>query len=188
MCGHYGSRIMGIFSGSLNEASGSIIDILWWYRAFFMEDCAPSTFIGNWALVAPYLCVRFHIFDRPILEEYVLQIEGGPHMFQSCLHATQDGLPHVARVMHPSFESLIVTGTPGLHASLMDIHQDTSFRFILEDDSISSTFKACICSCSSKGAGLWLLVKPSIYLFCIPTIYFHLNIVFLFRFDSTLGI
>jgi hypothetical protein len=36
-----------------------------------MEDCAPSTFLRSWVLVAPYLCSRFHIFNRPILEEYV---------------------------------------------------------------------------------------------------------------------
>jgi hypothetical protein len=29
-----------------------------------------------------------------------------------------------------------------------------SFKYILEDDSISSTFKAHICFCSNKGAGL----------------------------------
>jgi hypothetical protein len=33
----------------------------------------------------------------------------------------------------------------------MDIHHDTSFRSILEDDSISFTFKVHICFCSSKG-------------------------------------
>ncbi len=37
-----------------------------------MEDCAPFTFLGSWVLVAPYLCSMFHIFDRPILEEYFL--------------------------------------------------------------------------------------------------------------------
>jgi len=35
--------------------------------------------------VASYLCSKFHIFDRPILEEYVFQVEGGPHLLQSCL-------------------------------------------------------------------------------------------------------
>jgi hypothetical protein len=35
-----------------------------------MENCAQSDDLGNWALVAPYLCVRFCIFDKPILEEY----------------------------------------------------------------------------------------------------------------------
>ncbi len=49
-----------------------------------MEDCAPSIFLGNWALVVSYLCFRFCIFDRPVLEEYV---EKGPHLFPSCLHA-----------------------------------------------------------------------------------------------------
>jgi hypothetical protein len=33
----------------------------------------------------------------------------------------------------------IITNALGLHASLMDIPHDTSFRSILEDDSISST-------------------------------------------------
>jgi hypothetical protein len=44
-----------------------------------MEDCAPSTFLGNWDLVAPYLCSRFCIFNRPILEEYVSQVEMGTY-------------------------------------------------------------------------------------------------------------
>jgi hypothetical protein len=39
----------------------------------------PSTILGNYVLVAPYLCSRFHIFDRPVLEECVSQVEGGPH-------------------------------------------------------------------------------------------------------------
>jgi hypothetical protein len=46
-----------------------------------MEDCAPFIFIGSWALVAPYLCSRFHIFNRPILEKYVFQVKGDPHLF-----------------------------------------------------------------------------------------------------------
>jgi len=45
-----------------------------------MEDCAPSIFLGNWALMVPYLCFKFHIFNRPILEEYVSQVERGPHL------------------------------------------------------------------------------------------------------------
>ncbi len=49
----------------------------------------------------------------------------------------------------------------------MDIHHDTSLKFILEDNSISSTSKACICSYSGKGAGLWLVTKPYIHSFCV---------------------
>jgi hypothetical protein len=52
-----------------------------------MEDCAPSTFLGNWALVVPYVCFKFHIFNKPILEEYGFQLEGGPHLLQLCLCA-----------------------------------------------------------------------------------------------------
>ncbi len=64
--------------------------------------------------MAPYLCSRFCIFDRPVLEKYVYQVQGGLHLLQSCLHAIQDGLPLIAREMHPFFESLVVTDTPNL--------------------------------------------------------------------------
>jgi hypothetical protein len=66
----------------------------------FMEDCAPFAFTGNWALVVSYLCVRFHIFDRLILKEYVSHIKGGPHLLQSCLCATQDGFPLAIKEVH----------------------------------------------------------------------------------------
>jgi hypothetical protein len=62
----------------------------------------------------------------------------------------------------------------------MDIHHNTSFRSILQDDFISLTSKALICSCLSKGARLWLIVRPSISLFhiahfiFISTLCFHL--------------
>jgi hypothetical protein len=69
----------------------------------------------------------------------------------------------------------------------MDIHHNTSFRSILEDEFISLASKACIRFCSSKGVRLWLIIRPSIYSFYI-TFYFHLNIVFLSQFDSTFGI
>jgi hypothetical protein len=49
----------------------------------------------------------------------------------------------------------------------MDIHHNTSFKSILEDDSISSTSKAHIHSCSGKGARLWLVVRPTIRSFHI---------------------
>jgi hypothetical protein len=74
--------------------------------------------------------------------------------------------------MHPSFECLAVTNTPSLHASLMDFHHDTSLKSILEDGSISSTSRTCVCSCSGKGARLWLVVRPSIYLLCIANFIF----------------
>lgn len=101
------------------------------------------------------------------MKDYVSQVEGGPHLFQSCLCAAQDGFLHVAREMQLSFESLIVTDALGLHASWMDMHHNTSFRSILKDDSISLTSKGHIYSCSSKGVGKWLVVRPSKRSFCI---------------------
>jgi hypothetical protein len=41
-----------------------------------MEDCAPFAFLGSWALMVSYLCFRFCISNRPILEEYVFEVEG----------------------------------------------------------------------------------------------------------------
>jgi hypothetical protein len=83
---------------------------------------------------------------------------GAHTCFNFVLQATQDGLPLAAKDMHPSFENLIVIGAQGLHASLMDFNHNTSFRYILEDDFISLTSRACICICSGKGARLcWLL-------------------------------
>jgi hypothetical protein len=95
----------------------------------------------------------------------------------------RDGLPFIAKEMHPSFENLAETGTLGLHASLIDIHHDTSLKFILEDDSISSACKAHIRFCLGKGVGLWLVARPSIHLFHIThttftsTLCFHLGLI-----------
>jgi hypothetical protein len=56
------------------------------------EDCAPFAFLRNWVLVASYLCFRFHIFNRPMLEEYVFQIKGAPYLFKSCFHVARNNL------------------------------------------------------------------------------------------------
>jgi hypothetical protein len=142
-----------------------------------------SIFLRNWALVVPSLCSRFHIFNRPILEEHDSQVERGPHMFQSCLHATQNGLLPTSREMHLSFESLAVINAPSLHAYMMDIHHDTFLRSIFEDDSISSTSKARIHSYLSNRVGLWLVARLFIYLFhnthstFISTLHFCLGLI-----------
>jgi hypothetical protein len=52
----------------------------------FMEDYAPFYFLKSWVLMVPYMCSKFHIFDIFILEEYVFQVDGGPHFLQSYLH------------------------------------------------------------------------------------------------------
>jgi hypothetical protein len=88
-------------------------------------------------------------------------------MLQSYLCEAQNGFLPIVKEMHLSFESLTITGTLGLYTSLMDIHHDVSFKFILEDDSISLTSRVHIHFCSSKGVRLWLVVRPSFCLFCI---------------------
>ncbi len=76
MWGHYESKIVGEFSRPFSEALGLTIDILWWYTPYFYGRVCPIYSIGSWALVASYLCFRFRIFDRLVLEEYVFHVEG----------------------------------------------------------------------------------------------------------------
>jgi hypothetical protein len=61
--------------------------------------------------------------------------------------------------MHPCFESVVIIIALDLHAFFMDIHHNTSIKYILEDDSIFSTSRACIRSCLSYD---WLLGHLSI--------------------------
>jgi hypothetical protein len=60
----------------------------------------------------------------------------------------------------------------------MDIHHDTSLRSILKDNSISSTSKPRIRSCSGKGVGLWLIIRSSISSFHIAHFTFTLALHF----------
>jgi hypothetical protein len=70
--GHYGSRVMGIYSRPLNGASSPTTNLLYGDIGLLSMDIyAPSVFLKSWALVVVCLCSKFHIFDRPILEEYV---------------------------------------------------------------------------------------------------------------------
>jgi len=104
-------------------------------------------------------------------------------LLQSCLCPMRDGLLPTSKEMHLFFESLEVFGPQGLHASMMNVHHDTSFRSILYDDSIFSTSKTHIRSYSCKGARLCLIARPSICLFCIArftfisVLRFHLDLI-----------
>ncbi len=69
-----------------------------------------------WWLYIP--CYRFHIFDKPIFEEYISYVEGAPHLSQSCLHVVQDSLLPMVKKMHPSFENLKISNILGLHPKL----------------------------------------------------------------------
>jgi hypothetical protein len=128
--------------------------------------------------VAPYLCSNSHVFNRPILEEYFFQVEGGLHLLQSCLCVVRDNFFPTTKKMHPSFMSLAITDALGLKASLRDMHHDAFFRFILENYSISLASKACIRFCSGKGSRLWLIVTPSICSFHVTHFTFILALVF----------
>ncbi len=143
-----------------------------------------------WGVEFWWLCIcapGFVCLINSFWKSMFFQVEKAPHLFQSCFCAIRDSLCPAIKVMHPSFESLVVTNTLSLHAYFMDIHHDKSFRFILEDDSICSTSKTCIRFCLNKGAGLWLIARPCIFLLCIA-FYFHFSVAISFEFDLTFGI
>jgi hypothetical protein len=71
-------------------------------------------------------------------------------------------------------------GGGGTLASIMDLHHDTSLRSILEDDFISLTSRTCICYCSGKRVGLWLVVRSFICLFHITCFIFTSTLRFCF--------
>jgi hypothetical protein len=149
MWGHYGSKIMGVFLKPFNEALGLTTNILWWYKPSIYGGLCPIYFFRELGFGGSTFVLYFSYFDRPILEEYVSQIEA--HLFHFCLRVAQDGLPSTTKDMHLSFENMAVTNALCLQTSLMDFHHDTSFRYILKDDSISLASKICIHSCSGKG-------------------------------------
>jgi hypothetical protein len=39
-----------------------------------MEVYAPFVFLRSWVLVVQYMCSRFYIFYRPVLEKYVFKV------------------------------------------------------------------------------------------------------------------
>jgi hypothetical protein len=182
VCGDImGPRLWEIFQGLLARHHAQLLISFGGLGFFSMEDCAPFVFLGSWILVAPYLCFKFHIFNRLVLEEYVSQVEGGSHLLQSCLCVTWYGLPFIVSEMHLSFESLVVIDAPSLYTSLMDIHYDTSLKFILEDDFISSTSRTRIHFCLGKRARLWLVAMPYICSFHIAHSIFTWTLCFCFN-------
>jgi hypothetical protein len=41
MWGHYGSRVMGVYSRPFSKTSNPIIDLLWWYKSFVYGRLCP---------------------------------------------------------------------------------------------------------------------------------------------------
>ncbi len=81
VCGDImGPRSLESFQGPLAKRWVQLSISFGGISLFFTEDCAPSTFLRNWALVASYFCLRFRIFDRTIWEEHDSQVERGPHL------------------------------------------------------------------------------------------------------------
>ncbi len=109
----------------------------------FMKVCASIAFLRRWALMALYLCFRFCIFNRPSLENDVSQVEGAP-LVSIILTWSTKCLPLGLNEMHIFFWEFDNYCVLDLHASLMDIHHNTSIRSMLENKFIFLTSKTYI--------------------------------------------
>jgi hypothetical protein len=49
MCGHYGSRIVGVFVSPLTKCQAQLPISFGGLNLLSMEDYAPSAFLGSWA-------------------------------------------------------------------------------------------------------------------------------------------
>jgi hypothetical protein len=76
---------MGVFSRFVSKVLGSTTDIFWWYKPSLYGGLFPICFSRELGIGDSILCFRFCIFDKPILEYYVFQVEGSPHLLKSCL-------------------------------------------------------------------------------------------------------
>jgi hypothetical protein len=76
-----GPRLWESFQDPLTKHHARLLISFSGINLFFTKDFAPFSFLWSWALVVLYLCSRFYIFDRPILEEYVYQVEGAHTCF-----------------------------------------------------------------------------------------------------------
>jgi len=128
--------------------------------------------------VVLYLCFKFRIFNRFILKEYIFQIDEGFIFFNHVFVQLKITFLLYLKKCIFFFESLTIIGILSLRAFLMNIHHDTSFRFILEEDFIFLTFKICNRSCLNKGARLWLIARSYICSFCITHFIFTSTLCF----------
>ncbi len=62
------------FQGPLARCQGRLLISFGGIIFFSMEDYAPFAFLGTWVLVALYLCFRFRILDKIVLNEYVFKV------------------------------------------------------------------------------------------------------------------
>ncbi len=72
ICGNImGLRSWEFFYGPLIRSQARLPISFGGISLLSMEDYAPFAFLRNWVLVIFYLYLRFHIFDKFVLEEYV---------------------------------------------------------------------------------------------------------------------
>jgi hypothetical protein len=171
---------MGVFSGPLSKASYSTTDIIWWYRPFLYIGLCPFTFLGSWALVTLYLCFSF-LFPIDYFWRVCFSSWKGPTPFLIMLTCSAEWFSSYNKGDAPFFWESSSYRRPKSMASFMDIHHDTFYKSILEADSISSTSTGRICSSLGKRKGLWLVVRPFIYLFHITPFIFTSMLRFCFN-------
>jgi hypothetical protein len=71
---------MGVYSRPFSKASNPNIDLLWWYKPLIYGRLCPIYFSRELGFGGSIYVPMFRIFNKPILEEYVSQVERGPHL------------------------------------------------------------------------------------------------------------
>jgi hypothetical protein len=74
---HYGSKVLGVYPRPLNKA---LLISFGGTCLLSMEDCVPFAFKRSGALATLHLCLRFHIFNKHVLEKYAYHIKGCMHL------------------------------------------------------------------------------------------------------------
>ncbi len=86
MWGHYGSKIVIIFLGPLNETSSLIIDILWWYKPSILWRIVPHLLFLGVRFKWFHICALVFVFLIDLFwRNMSFKLKGGPHLLQSCL-------------------------------------------------------------------------------------------------------
>jgi hypothetical protein len=62
---------MGVYLGPFSRALGPTTDLLWWYRPLIYKGLCPICYSKELGFGGFVFVFRFHIFNIPVLEEYV---------------------------------------------------------------------------------------------------------------------
>jgi hypothetical protein len=125
---------------------------------------APTTYLGNWALVALIIVVRFMVDQHPFLLEALTWINNNTFSFQQDLNAACDLLPPPTCACLPPFEQLIGQQIVQFQDSISETLHHHTFSSMFPNG-ISKVHQAQILSCFSPRANDLFTTQPVLLAF-----------------------